>query len=158
MWIPLVGLGVAAAVWLFAAAGREGGDGSRGLAPAGVAELRVAAGAREGVAPLVATTPDQARSAGLRAAEGRLLAELDLRDARRVAVLGADLRAELFGFRAALLRPIRIGDARFTVVGVLEPAPPHGRARLGAPDPDRAVFVPASAAAAHLPRALAASP
>jgi hypothetical protein len=167
--LAALGLGLAAALLLLAAGGLPGAlaaGGIPGASAAGplpgapgdpsrprVAALPVSAGAREGLAPVVASTPAPSL-ASLRAAEGRLLGELDLRDARRVAVLGASLRAELFGFGSSLLRLIRIGDARFTVVGVLEPVPRRGGEPLPAPDPNRAVFVPASAAAAHLPHAI----
>jgi putative ABC transport system permease protein len=142
-----VGIGVAAALqWLGLAAPEAE---SRQGPPARIRRLMVSNGERESFAAVWVATPDDARRAGLRAVEGRLLGDPDLRDARRVAVLGAGLRAELFGFRSALHEAIEIGGSRFTVVGVLEPRP-FGGEGSGAPDPNRAVLLPASAAAGPL--------
>jgi putative ABC transport system permease protein len=150
-----VGIGVAATLqWLGVSAPEPE---SRQGPPARMRRLMVSNGARESLAAVWAATPDDARRAGLRAVEGRLLGDPDVRDARRVAVLGAGLRAELFGFRSALLEPIEIGGSRFTVVGVLEPRPLEGE-RAGAPDPNRAVLLPASATTGPLAAALAQSP
>jgi putative ABC transport system permease protein len=140
-----VGIGVAAALQWFGLAEPESRQGP----PARIRRLMVSNGARESLAAVWAATPDDARRAGLRAVEGRLLGDPDVRDARRVAVVGAGLRAELFGFRSALLEPIEIGGSRFTVVGVLEPRPFDGEG-AGEPDPNRAVLLPASAAAGPL--------
>jgi putative ABC transport system permease protein len=112
----------------------------------------VSNGERESLAAIWITTPDEAQRAGLRAGEGRMLADLDLQDARRVAVLGAGLRAELFGFGSGLRETIQIGASHFTVIGVLEPmANAPGR---GESDPNRSVLLSHSVAAAHLAQLL----
>ena len=144
-----IGLGVAAALQLLGAAGTDSAaDAPRRALPARTSQLMVSNGERESVAAIWTTTPAEAQRAGLRAGEGRMLADLDLRDARRVAVLGAGLRAELFGFGSGLHETIQIGESRFSVIGVLEP-----RAAVpgsGEPDPNRAVLLPESVVAAHL--------
>ncbi len=148
-----IGLGVAAALQLLGAS-VEDPEAPRRHPPARIPRLMVSNGERESVAAVWSTTPAQAQRAGLRAGEGRMLADLDLRDARRVAVLGAGLRAELFGFRSALLETIEVGGFRFTVVGVLEP---RGVGEAGAGvDPDRSILLPESSAAAHLAHLLPA--
>ncbi len=142
-----IGVGTAAALQLLDSTG-SGAPGRRHSPAAKIPRLMVSNGERGSLAAVFATTPERARRAGLVAVEGRSLAALDLRDARRVAVIGAGLRADLFGFRSALLQPIEIGDARFTVVGVLEArAPGAGGAGV---DADRAVVLPETSAAAHL--------
>ncbi|TFG93393.1 MAG: FtsX-like permease family protein [Myxococcales bacterium] len=148
-----IGLGVAAAIQLLGALGAESADSEpRRAPPARLHRLMVSNGERESLAAIWITTPDEAQRAGLRAGEGRMLADLDLQDARRVAVLGAGLRAELFGFGSGLLETIEIGASRFTVIGVLEPmADAPGR---GEPDPNRSVLLSHSVAAAHLAQLL----
>jgi putative ABC transport system permease protein len=140
-----IGVGAAAVLQLLGVA--EAGPERRG-APARIPRLMVSNGERTSLASVWATTPERARRAGIPVIEGRPLADLDLRDARRVALIGAGVRAELFGFQGALLRPIEIEGSRFTVVGVLEPRPAPELA--GELDPDRAVLVPESSAAGHL--------
>jgi hypothetical protein len=142
-----IGLGVAAALQLLGAAA-EGSEAPRRQAPQRIPRLMVSNGEREIVAAVWTTTPEEAQRAGLRAGEGRMLGDLDLRDTRRVAVLGAGLRAELFGFRGALLETVQVGGTRFTVIGVLEPRTVDGAG--DETDPDRAILVPESSAAAHL--------
>jgi hypothetical protein len=145
-----IGIGAAAALQLFdAAQAGSGPPGRRSAPPARIPRLMVSHGERESLASVWATTPERAQRAGLVAVEGRSLAALDLRDARRVAVIGAGLRAELFGFRSALLQPIEIGDTRFTVVGVFAaPAPGSGGER--GLDAERAVVLPESSATGEL--------
>jgi putative ABC transport system permease protein len=141
-----IGIGVAAALQLLDAMQGSGMPGRRQVPPARIPRLMVSNGERSSLAAIWATTPERARRAGLVAVEGRSLAALDLRDARRVAVIGAGLRAELFGLQSALLRPIEIGDARFTVVGVFEARGP-GAGGDGEVGSDRSVVLPESSAA-----------
>jgi ABC-type antimicrobial peptide transport system permease subunit len=142
-----IGLGVAAALQLLGAIGTESPDSApRPAAPTRIHRLMVSAGERESLATLWSTTPAEALRAGLRAGEGRMLGELDQGDARRVAVLGAGVRAELFGFGSGLLETIQIGASRFTVIGVLEPT----LAAAGEIDPNRALLLSEAAVAAHL--------
>jgi putative ABC transport system permease protein len=140
-----LGLGAAAVLELVGALDPE--VRSRRLETPRISVLTASAHDRTSSVPIVAMSADATRRAGLEIAEGRLLADLDVRDARRVAVLGAGVRAELFGSRPTLFERVEIGDARFTVVGVLA----AGTARAGGGDLDRSVLVPASAA----PEALA---
>ena len=152
-----IGLGVAAALQLLGAAAGDT-DARRPASPVRIHRQMVSHGERQAIAAVWATTSAEAQSAGLRAGEGRMLAELDLRDARRVAVLGAGLRAELFGFGSGLLETIQIGGLRFTVVGVLEPqlATP-GTDLPDLPDANRAVLLPERVVAAHLAQLLPAA-
>jgi putative ABC transport system permease protein len=141
-----IGVGAAAALQLLGLS--EAASGRRG-APARIPRLMVSNGERTSLASIWATTPERARRSGLVAVEGRALADLDLRDARRVAVIGSFVRSELFGFGAALLQPVEIEGARFSVVGVLAPDAAR-EPRAGGFDPDTAVLLPASAAVGPL--------
>jgi hypothetical protein len=141
-----IGVGVAAALQLGAASGDGSGPARQRRALPRIPRLVVSSGERESLASVWTATPESARRAGLVAVEGRPLGDLDVRDARRVAVIGAVLRAELFGFQGACLRPIEIGGTRFTVVGVLAARAP-GAGRASGIDADRAVLLPEGSAA-----------
>ena len=110
------------------------------------------ADARARALPVVALAAGELRRAGLALAEGRTFADLDARDARRVAVLGAAARAELFDAGPALAESVEIAGERFVVIGVLAPGAAHAREGVL----DSAVLVPASAAPEALASALAA--
>jgi len=141
-----IGVGAAAALQLLDALQDGPGAVRRPAPPARIPRLMVSNGERSSRVAVWATTPESARRAGIVAVEGRPLAALDLRDARRVALIGAGLRAELFGLQSALLRPIEIGDARFTVVGVFEARGP-GFGGAGGSVSELAVVVPESSGA-----------
>ena len=65
----------------------------------------------------------------------------DVRRARSMAVLGPELKRELFGSDNALGRFVRIGGARFRVVGVMEP-----KGQFLGFDIDDAAYIPVSSA------------
>jgi len=147
-----IGLGVAAALQLLGAISADAEP--RPLPPARIHRLMVSTDERESLAVVWPTTPGDAQRAGLRAGEGRMLEDLDLLDARRVAVLGAGLRAELFGFGSGLRETIQIGATRFTVIGVLEPS----AVASDELDANRAVLLSEGAVAAHLAQLLPGAP
>ena len=91
-----------------------------GVAPVRFVEEPVLANNRESTGRVVATNADYARITDFHASQGRFLSALDLREGKRVAVLGAAAKHELFGFRNPLGRKVRIGDYWFTVVGLME--------------------------------------
>jgi putative ABC transport system permease protein len=74
----------------------------------------------EVAARVVATDADYGRVTDFRVAQGRFLSELDLDDAKRVAVIGDEVRRDLFPFRHPIGQRMRVGDGWFTVVGVME--------------------------------------
>ena len=51
---------------------------------------------------------------------GRFVSYLDMRNATKVCVLGAEIKRELFGFEDARDRIIKIGEDNFRVVGVMD--------------------------------------
>jgi len=73
--------------------------------------------------------------------QGTFWPEGDPRRGPAMAVLGVTVKRELFGDETALGRFVRVGGARFRVVGVMEP-----KGRLLGLDLDDAVFVPVSRA------------
>ncbi len=67
------------------------------------------------------TTPGLLKLANLRVARGRYLTDTDLTSSATVAIIGAEVRKELFLYDDPLHNTIRIDDKVFTVVGILEP-------------------------------------
>jgi putative ABC transport system permease protein len=75
-------------------------------------------GSAEGVSVL-GVPGDYRRLVGLEVVEGRFLDALDVRDHAQVAVIGDELRRDLFGTDVALGRELKIEDVWVRVVGVL---------------------------------------
>jgi len=109
-----------------------------------VAELEADAGSRTAAVTVLGTTPSYREATRLALGSGRFLADLDIADRKRVAVLGAGVAQALFPLGDALGEPVRLGGDWFEVVGVLESrASPRGRGQaLRARDLNRCVFVP----------------
>jgi len=118
--------------------------GVRATAPLRVAELAADAGGRASVVTALGTTPAYHDAARLELAAGRFLADLDVSDRKRVAVLGAQVVRALYPLDSPLGRSVRLGGDFFRVIGVLEErASPRGRgAAIHARDLNRAVIVP----------------
>jgi len=91
-----------------------------GVCPLRFLDEEVARGARQSSGRVIGTGVDYAQVTNFKPAEGRFLAALDERLAKRVCVIGQDVETELFGQGNAINRRIRIGDDWFTVVGVME--------------------------------------
>lgn len=77
----------------------------------------------------------------LQVAQGAFLPEEDLSQARAFAVLGAELKEELFGGASALGQYVHIGGNRFRIVGVMAPKGDF----LGT-DLDDMIYIPAAKA------------
>lgn len=118
--------------------------GVRAVAPVRVAELLADAGSRSTAVTVVGVTPSYREAARLELARGRFLADLDLSDRKRVAVLGAAVAARLFPLGDPLGERVRLGADWYQVVGTLEGrASPRGRsAVVRARDLNRSVIVP----------------
>jgi putative ABC transport system permease protein len=118
--------------------------GVRTVAPVRVAELGAEAGGRTAGVIAVGTTPSYRDAGRVQLAAGRFLADLDMADRKRVAVLGASVARALFPLGTPLDEQVRLGGDWFRVVGVLEGrASPHGRgAAIRARDLNRCVLVP----------------
>jgi putative ABC transport system permease protein len=68
---------------------------------------------------VVGTTADYLEIRRLAVAQGRFLPAEDAGQSSSVAVLGAQVREELFGSEPALGRMIRVGDRRYRIIGVM---------------------------------------
>ena len=118
-----------------------------GLAPIREAPLSAEAPPRRTDVAVVGTTPGYRLAARLPLASGRFLSGLDLRDRKRVAVLGAWVARRLFPLQDPCGQWVRLGGDWYRVVGLLE-----GRTALkrkGGPirsrDVNQVVFVPLTA-------------
>ena len=77
-------------------------------------------GASEGTYQVVGTTANYATVRNLELANGQFLDDEQVTDNAYVVVLGDTVASDLFGGQDPLGKSIRIADARFEVVGVLE--------------------------------------
>ena len=113
------------------------------IAPLSVGNSEISYGGRLRETMVVGTSSDFVAVRKMSIAQGRFLPAQDLRRASAVAVIGAQLRVELFGAESAVGRMVRVGDRRFRIIGVLAAA---GQG-LGM-NTDEQVFVPVAAAQA----------
>lgn len=101
-------------------------------------------GSERVTATVVGTTPAFASVMNSNLQQGFFFNYLDEMETRRVCVLGANIKRELFFFRDPLGKQIKIGDDWFTVVGVLE------RKLVGAADAgddmNRQIYIPLATA------------
>jgi putative ABC transport system permease protein len=117
------------------------------LAPVRVAELSADAGTRSKSATVLGTTPAYREALRLDVASGRFLADVDVKGAQRVAVIGASLARALFPLSTPVGETLRLGGDFYRVVGVLEArTSPRARgAALTTRDMNRVVIVPLTA-------------
>ena len=90
------------------------------VAPLREIKVKARAGSTPFQTMLVGATPEYIRVLDARLGRGVYLSDEDLRDARRVCVLGSDAKRALFLFEEAIGRQVKLHDQWFTVVGVLE--------------------------------------
>jgi putative ABC transport system permease protein len=81
--------------------------------------------------------------------EGRLFSFADERDARRVAIVGADATTQLFGTRKSIGQTVQINGLPYTVIGRIRKKDQDSN--YSGPDNDK-VFVPFAAMARDFPR------
>jgi putative ABC transport system permease protein len=93
----------------------------RRVAPLVVGLSEVGAGGRLRETSVIGTTAEFLAVRRMKLAQGRFLPADEWDRGSPVVVLGAKLRAELFGAAPALGQRVRIGDRRFRVIGVLAP-------------------------------------
>jgi len=124
-----------------------------GTAPVRFVEEPVFAKNREATGRVVATNADYGRITDFHAERGRFLSPLDQREGKRVAVIGASVRNELFGYRNPLGQRIRIGDSWFRVVGLMEPKTiREGRtSMIQMRDINTDIYIPITTASARFP-------
>ena len=112
-------------------------EGIRFLAPVVSSNLDVKAGTNTTMANVMGTTDDFLQMNSLDLATGRSLADLDLTARARVAVIGSEIAAELYGGFDPVGEVIRIADTNFRVIGVMESA---GTTMLGTND--NRIYIP----------------
>ncbi|RMG68914.1 MAG: FtsX-like permease family protein [Calditrichaeota bacterium] len=75
---------------------------------------------KEATGRVVAVNFDYDDVTNFHASSGRFISPLDVKEAKRVCVLGSAVRRELFGYRNPIGLHIRIGEYWFRVVGLME--------------------------------------
>ena len=101
---------------------------------------------RRAEAVLLATTPSFVRTEELDIAVGRFLADADVKDAKRVIVLGHELAEALFPYQEALGSRVRVFGDWYAIVGKLASREVSRRgSRLSGRNLNRVAFVPLSA-------------
>ena len=98
------------------------------VAPLRVAELAAEAGGRSADVIVLGTTAAYRDATRLELASGRFLADLDVADRKRVAVLGASVARALFPWAPRSASASRLGGDWYQVVGVLGGGPLPGAA------------------------------
>lgn len=111
------------------------------VAPLVVGATSVQRGSLVRDAPIFGTTTEMLSLHRWRLDAGQFLPDIPWTRATSVCVIGAGIKAELFGDTQAVGRWVRIGDSRFRVIGVLES---HGRS-MGI-DTQETVLVPVGSA------------
>jgi len=91
----------------------------RRLAPLSVGSARVGHGERRREVTVLGSTPELLPVRRLEVGIGRFLPDVEIDRGAPVAVIGRTVQTELFGAENPLGQPIRIGDWRFRVVGVM---------------------------------------
>jgi putative ABC transport system permease protein len=115
------------------------------LAPVRTASEQVTNGERRADAILLATTPSFARTEELALASGRFVADADVADAKRVIVLGHELRELLFPYDDPVGSGVRIAGEWYAVVGALAPREfSRQGGRMSGRNLNRVAFVPLS--------------
>jgi putative ABC transport system permease protein len=125
-----------------------------GVAPLRFVDEPVLAKNREATGRVVATTADYSSVTDFHAERGRFLSPLDVSDSKRVAVIGATAKQELFGYRNAIGQRIKIGGSWFTVIGLMEPKAIRSGGRssvIQLRDLNKDIYVPITAASARFP-------
>ena len=91
----------------------------RRVAPLAVGTSEISYGGRLREVMVAGTTAQYIDVRTLKIAQGRFLADGDLRRGASEAVIGAKIRDELFAAEPALGQLVRIGDRRFRIIGVM---------------------------------------
>lgn len=102
---------------------------------------QVKAGERDYSGSITGTSPEFSEIRNFRPAVGRFLQTTDVHTWNRAAVLGKTIAEVLYGSQAAVGQQLKIGEHRFTVVGVMEP-----KGEVYGQDRDEMIFIPVTTA------------
>ncbi len=92
----------------------------KGVAPLRFVEVEVMLGNKESTGRVIGTNEAYEWVTNFHPSEGRFISPMDVEEAKRVCVIGSEIRQELFGYRNPVGRRIKVGNTWFTVVGVME--------------------------------------
>ena len=92
-----------------------------GIAPLKFVEAVIIRGNKESNGRVIGTSEVYEKVSNFYSREGRFIKPLDVKEAKKVCVIGTAVRQELFGYLNPIGRRIKITDTWFTVVGVMEP-------------------------------------
>lgn len=93
--------------------------GVQSVAPLAVGSALISFGGRSREVPVIGSTSEWLQIRHMQIAQGSFLPAGDPHAATPVAVIGATIRAELFGNAPAVGQQVRIGDRRVRIIGVL---------------------------------------
>jgi putative ABC transport system permease protein len=95
------------------------------------------AGDRDHSGLVTGTSPEYPAIRNFHVANGRFFTTPDLEEWRRTLVLGKTVAQVLFGSQSPIGEEVKIGDLRFTVIGVMEP-----KGEVNERDFDEVMFIP----------------
>ncbi len=104
-------------------------------------EGHVKAGERDYSGRITGTSPEFSPIRNFHPAKGRFLQHSDLQAWNRSVVLGKTIAEVLYGSKSAVGEQLKIGEHRFTVIGVMEP-----KGEVYGQDRDEMIFIPATTA------------
>ena len=115
------------------------------VAPLYTSSATVTAGSSQGSYQVAGTTAPYVEIRNLELADGAFFTDAEVEENAMVAVLGATVASDLFGGQEPVGQSVRVGDALFKVVGVLEAS-----GSSGFNSSDSQVFVPIKVALGRL--------
>ena len=117
-------------------------DGVRAVAPIVNGSANMVVGNQNWISSMAGSTPEYAIVQDRAVAEGSFITDRHLAGRERVAVLGQTVVENLFGESQSIGRTVRINDAPFRVIGILEE---KGQSGMGQ-DQDDTVIIPITTA------------
>jgi len=111
------------------------------VAPVVEIDGQVKAGERDYSGRITGTSPEFSEIRNFYPADGRFLQTLDIQTWNRAVVLGKTIAEVLYGSQSAVGQQLKIGEHRFTVIGVMEP-----KGEVYGQDRDEMVFIPVTTA------------
>src|SRR5437867_5340213 len=95
----------------------------QGVSPLRFIDGEITRGSKESTGRVIGADDRYDEVTNFRPAEGRFITQLDVKEAKRVCVIGSEVRKELFGHGDPINRRLMVDDTWFTVVGLMETKP-----------------------------------